>query len=58
MNFDMIWGLARHILTFGGGALVTGGWLTEGDLTTAVGAIGTLAGLAWSLYMKRKAKGS
>ena len=54
-SFEMIWGLLRHVLTFGGGFLVTNGWLTESDLETWVGALATVIGTLWSVWQKRKA---
>jgi hypothetical protein len=56
MNFDAatIAGLLRHILTFGGGFLVTNGTLTDVDLQTGVGAAVALFALAWSIWAKRK----
>ena len=53
MTKETILGLARHILTFGGGLLVTNGYLASGEVEVAVGAIVTLAGLAWSAWDKQ-----
>lgn len=53
MNKDVILGFVRHVLTFGGGFIVANGALSVTDLETAVGAIITLAGVAWSAYNKR-----
>jgi len=53
MNFEMIAGLIRHILTFGGGFLVTGGYVADSDVQTGVGAIVTLVGIAWSFWAKK-----
>lgn len=49
----MLMGLARHVLTLAGGALVTAGYLDEGSMQTAVGALVALAGVAWSAFDKR-----
>lgn len=54
MNWEMIAGLARHILTFGGGFLVTNGTITGGQLELAVGALVTIGGVAWSIFAKRE----
>lgn len=48
MNFEATMGLIRHVLTFGGGALVSGGMITEANMTSGVGAIATLIGIIWS----------
>lgn len=52
MNIGMITGFIRHILTFGGGFLVTNGTLAQSDMEAAVGAVVTLVGLVWSLVAK------
>lgn len=54
MNIDGILSFVRHILTFGGGFLVTNGTLTASDMETAVGAIITLGGIAWGVFEKRQ----
>lgn len=46
-------GIIRHALTFGGGAVVTRGWLDETTLIEGVGAAITLAGIVWSVIDKR-----
>jgi hypothetical protein len=55
MNWDMIGGLIRHLLTFGGGFLVTNGTITEPDLQTAIGGIIAIGGVLWSIVTKRQA---
>ncbi len=50
----VVLGVARHILTALGGSLVAAGWLPGTDLDTAIGAIVTLIGIAWSAYEKRQ----
>jgi hypothetical protein len=52
MNIATILGLVRHILTFGGGFLVTNGAIASSDLEVAVGAITTLVGIIWSALSK------
>lgn len=54
LNTAAILGLIRHVLTFGGGFLVTNGALSSSDLETAIGAIVTLIGIVWSVAAKRK----
>jgi len=51
----MLAGVVRHILTFGGGFLVTNGTVTDSDMQAGVGAVVTLIGLAWSIFMKKTA---
>ena len=49
-----IMGVIRHILTTVGGGLVVSGALSGDELNQAIGAIVTLAGIAWSVISKRK----
>jgi hypothetical protein len=53
MNRDMILGLIRHALTIGGGFLVAKGTIDAPGLDTAVGALVTIIGVAWSIFDKR-----
>lgn len=53
MNWEMVSGVVRHILTFGGGFLVTKGLVDEATVQAAVGAIITLGGVVWSLWQKK-----
>ena len=53
MNKDVILGLVRHILTIGGGFLVAKGTIDAPGLETAVGALVTIIGVAWSILDKR-----
>lgn len=55
MNPDDIQGVIRHVLTTAGGALVTDGILTNGQLSDLVGALMVIGGIGWSIYQKRQA---
>lgn len=46
-------GFLRHALTFGGGLLVTKGYVDASEVEALVGAIITLSGFAWSYWIKR-----
>jgi hypothetical protein len=50
---DTTKGLIRHLLTAGGGVLVSKGVISEADLPTVVGSILTIAGVLWSVLSKR-----
>lgn len=50
----VIQGVARHLLTAGGGVLVAQGWTDEATAKEIVGAAATLAGLVWSAWDKRQ----
>lgn len=52
MSLDIVLGIVRHLLTFGGGLLVTRGLADASMVNEAVGAIVTLVGLAWSIKTK------
>ena len=47
-------GILRHVLTAGGGALVTRGVVTSGELEMVVGAIINIAGVIWSAMAKKQ----
>lgn len=53
MNKERILGLARHILTFMGGILITKGLIDETMASELVGAIVTLIGGVWSVLDKK-----
>lgn len=54
MSKEAILGVVRHILTFGGGLLVSRGTISEPTMLEGVGAIITLAGIVWSIRQKKK----
>lgn len=47
-------GLVRHLITTFGGGLLAGGVITQGDVEIVAGALTVLAGVAWSLFQKKK----
>ena len=53
LNWEVLAGLLRHLLTFGGGFLVTKGIFDEATLQTVIGAIITLGGAVWSVVQKQ-----
>ena len=54
MNSVVIQALVRHLLTAVGGGFFAAYGITGSSFEALVGAVSTLAGLAWSLYDKRK----
>jgi hypothetical protein len=54
MSKEAILGTIRHLLTFGGGVLVSRGTLDEVAMTEAVGAVVTLVGIVWSIRQKKQ----
>lgn len=53
---EIVIGLIRHVATFGGGFGVSAGVATSDEITTAVSAVVTLAGIVWSIVEKVRAK--
>lgn len=49
-------GILRHLLTYGSGALVTGGYISDNEGAQAVGAVMALAAIAWSAINKSRAE--
>lgn len=54
MNATIVQAIVRHILTTAGGGFLVSFGLSGGTLEAVVGAISTLAGVAWSVYDKKK----
>ena len=54
MNATIIQAIVRHLLTTVGGGFLMSFGLSGGTLDAVVGAVSTLAGVAWSVYDKRK----
>ena len=52
MKWDTIWQIARYILIAGGGVAVGKGWITNEQLLTIVGAIGSVGAIIWGLVVK------
>ena len=53
MNATIVQAIVRHLLTTVGGGFLMSFGITGGTLDAVVGALSTLAGVAWSLYDKR-----
>jgi len=53
MNKETVLGIVRHVLTFGGGFLVTKGVADAGEVTELVGALAAVIGVVWSILSKR-----
>jgi hypothetical protein len=55
MNFAMIMGITRHVLTTLGGAMVAKGYTDSATLDTVIGGATAALGVVWSIYEKVKA---
>lgn len=53
---ETLLGIVRHALTTAGGVLITKGVVTATTLDQGVGALLTLAGVAWSVASKLVSK--
>lgn len=58
MNATIVQAIVRHVLTTAGGGFLVSFGLSGGTLEAVVGAISTLAGVAWSVYDKKKNGGA
>lgn len=52
MKWDTIWQILRYILIAGGGIAVGKGWVTNEQLVTIVGAIGSIGAVVWGIFVK------
>lgn len=50
MNQDMVMSFIRQILMFGGGVLVSTGWLDSETMLALAGALATIIGTFWSIF--------
>ena len=54
MQMTFFLAMLRHLLTFGGGALVAKGVADQGTVDAVTGAVLTIVGAVWSLVEKRQ----
>lgn len=54
LSREQVLGIARHTLTFIGGAIVAKGYATESEVIEISGGILTLIGSIWSIVEKNK----
>jgi hypothetical protein len=54
MNWDVISGVIRHILTFGGGYAVARGWADEATMQTVIAGLVAGIGVFWSAMVKTR----
>lgn len=52
MKWDTIWQIARYILIAGGGVAVGKGWITNEQMLTVVGTVGSVGAVLWGLFVK------
>jgi O-antigen/teichoic acid export membrane protein len=54
MSGEQIWGVIRTLLAFGGGFIVSKGYIDDATLTAVIGALGTIFIAGWSVWAKAK----
>ena len=54
MTVQFVLAMARHLLTFGGGALVARGYADQATTDAIIGALLTIVGGVWSIVEKRQ----
>ena len=52
MNSDTIWQIIRYLLIAAGGYFTNKGLVSADQVTTIIGAIGGIFGVAWGLFVK------
>lgn len=56
MTGEQIWGVIRTLLAFGGGFVVSKGYIDDATLTAVIGALGTIFIAGWSVWAKAAPK--
>lgn len=52
MTSDSVWQIARYLLIAAGSFATGRGWVTSDQVTSAIGALGTLFTVVWGIYVK------
>ena len=52
MTSDTIWQLVRYVLLLAFGPLVTKGYLSSDQVTTLIGALGSIITVGWGVWVK------
>lgn len=52
MTSDSVWQVVRYLLIAAGSFATGKGWVTSDQVTSIIGALGTLFTVAWGLYVK------
>lgn len=52
MTSDTIWQIIRYILIAAGSFATGKGWVTADQVTTIIGALGSLFAVGWGLFVK------
>ena len=55
MTTEPTLGIVRHVLTYGGGFVVTSGSASSSEIEQGIGAVVTIIGVVWSILAKRAA---
>jgi hypothetical protein len=52
MTSDSVWQVVRYLLIAAGSFATGKGWVTSDQVTSVIGALGTLFTVAWGFYVK------
>jgi hypothetical protein len=52
MKWDTVWQILRYILIAGGGFLTGKGYLSADQVTSIIGAVGSIGAVLWGLFVK------
>lgn len=52
MKWDTVWQILRYVLIAGGGFLSGKGYISAEQVTTIIGAIGSIGAVVWGLFVK------
>jgi hypothetical protein len=52
MKWDTVWQIVRYVLIAGGSFIVGKGYITEAQALEIIGAIGSVGGVIWGLFVK------
>jgi hypothetical protein len=52
MTSDSVWQVVRYLLIAAGSFATGKGWVGSDQVTSAIGALGTLFTVAWGIYVK------
>lgn len=55
MSQEMVWGVARALLSAGGGYLVGAGLIDQSMANELIGALGVVFAAGWSIWAKKSA---
>jgi hypothetical protein len=52
MKWDTVWQIIRYVLIALGGVAVGKGWVSDEQVTSIIGAVGSIGAVVWGLFVK------